>query len=110
MGSTSFLSGARKREPKKIVSVLPNSYSLLSDKPAINGVELTRDTTLEDLGLVEANQSYNSINEFPTVGKINVIYIDTSANTLYRWDDRDLKYYCVGSNSEEIEIIYGGSL
>lgn len=111
MNSTSFLCGPRRREPKKIISVLPNSYTLLADKPAINGVELTKDTTLEDLGLKEANQPYNSINEFPTIGKTGVIYIDTSENTLYRWDDTDLKYYCVGSNSnEEIEIIFGGSL
>lgn len=54
MGSTSFLSGAKKREPKKIVSVLPNSYILLSDKPAINGVELTKDTTLEQLNILSA--------------------------------------------------------
>ncbi len=108
--STSFLSGARPPRPKKVFSVLPNSYLLLSDKPAINGVELTKDTTLEDLGLKEANQPYNSINEFPTIGKTGVIYIDTSENKLYRWNDTDLKYYCVGSNFEEIEIIFGGSL
>lgn len=99
-------------EIKKIVSVLPNDYSLLENKPKINGVELTPETTLEDLGIVkEPNQSYASLSEFPTIGKVGIIYIDTSENTLYRWDDDDLKYYCVGSNNEtEIEIINGGIL
>ncbi len=95
----------------KVVSVLPNDYEILENKPAINGVVLTKDTTLEDLGLQEVNQPYKSFNEFPTIGKTGVIYIDTSENTLYRWDDTDLKYYCVGSNNnEETEIIFGGSL
>lgn len=110
MGSASFLSGTKKPEPKKIISVLPNSYSLLSDKPAINGVVLTPETTLEDLGLAEANQTYGSVAEFPTLGKTSVIYIDAGSNKLYRWDDKDLKYYCVGSDYEEIDIIIGGIL
>lgn len=58
----------------------------------------------------DANQSYDSYHNFPTVGKTNVIYIDTSEDKLYRWDDKNLKYYCVGSNYENIKIIFGGTL
>lgn len=57
-----------------------------------------------------ANQSYESYHNFPTVGKENIIYIDTSDDKLYRWDDTNLKYYCVGSNYENIKIILGGIL
>lgn len=110
MRSASFLSGPRKREPKKIISVLPNDYSLLENKPAINGVVLTPETTLEDLGLAEVNQTYDSLAEFPTLGKTGVIYIDTGSNKLYRWDDKNLKYYCCGSDYDEIDIIIGGIL
>lgn len=39
---------------KKVVSVLPNDYSQMENKPAINGVELTKDTTLEQLNILSA--------------------------------------------------------
>jgi hypothetical protein len=51
--------------------------------------------------------------EFPTIGVEGNLYIDTSANTLYRWDDKDLKYYMIGSSIETIydtlEFIDGGN-
>ena len=53
--SASFLSGLKLPEPKKIVSVLPDSYLLLSDKPAIDGIELTKDSTADGLRLLSSN-------------------------------------------------------
>lgn len=52
MGSASWLSGSKKTTLKPIISVLPSSYTLLADKPAINGVELTKDTTSAELNLL----------------------------------------------------------
>lgn len=46
--------------------------------------------------------------EFPSVGKIKQIYIDTENNALYRWDDIATKYFCVGRDYNEIQIINGG--
>lgn len=46
--------------------------------------------------------------EFPNIGNPYTLYIATEENKSYRWDDTDLKYYCVGSDYNEIEIIYGG--
>lgn len=47
--------------------------------------------------------------KFPTIGNENQIYIDTSENATYRWDDADLKYYCIGRDYKEIKVINGGS-
>lgn len=44
---------------------------------------------------------------FPTVGYANQIYIDTSDNATYRWDEQSLKYYCVGRDYMNIKIIDG---
>lgn len=46
--------------------------------------------------------------EFPNIGSEKNIYIETSTNRTYRWSDIDLKYYCVGSDYSEIDIISGG--
>ena len=44
---------------------------------------------------------------FPSVGSENQIYIDRSENATYRWDDKSLKYYCVGRDYMNIKIIDG---
>lgn len=45
---------------------------------------------------------------FPGIGKENIIYIDQDNNSVYRWDDENVKYYRVGSNYEDIQFINGG--
>lgn len=47
--------------------------------------------------------------EFPNVGNIYTMYIATDENKSYRWDDENLKYYCVGSDYQDIKIIDGGN-
>lgn len=46
--------------------------------------------------------------EFPNIGKEHCLYVDTTANKTYSWNNDDLKYYCVGSDYEAIEIVNGG--
>jgi len=48
--------------------------------------------------------------EFPTVGKVDALYVDAAENSIYRWDDTNLKYYCIGRDYKEIEVIKGGTL
>lgn len=36
---------------------------------------------------------YASYTLFPSVGDQNTIYIDTTTNAIYRWDDTNIKYY-----------------
>lgn len=50
----------------------------------------------------------DSLYKFPNVGNTRDLYVDSSTNRIYRWSDTDLKYYCVGSDYSEIDIISGG--
>lgn len=43
--------------------------------------------------------------QFPIVGKPNAVYFEKSTNTVWRWDDSSLKYYCVGANYEDVKYI-----
>lgn len=45
---------------------------------------------------------------FPAIGDESVIYIDKTANKTYRWDDNSLKYYVIGSDYNDIELIDAG--
>ena len=51
-----------------------------------------------------------SIYEFPNRGDSEKLYIDTSENAAYRWDEAASKYYCVGRDWQEINAIQGGNL
>ena len=51
----------------------------------------------------------DSLDQFSLIGEEKYLYIDSSTNKSYRWDDTDLKYYCVGSDYSQINIIDGGS-
>ncbi len=53
--------------------------------------------------------SYAQFLEFPNLGDSSTIYIDESKNKAYRWSDSELKYYCIGSDYQDIEIINGGT-
>lgn len=52
--------------------------------------------------------SVSTISEFPNVGNEACVYIATSENRAYRWDDTAVKYYCVGSDWRDIQMITGG--
>ena len=46
-----------------------------------------------------------SISLFPSVGKIDTIYIDTTHNTIYRWDDDNVKYFPLAFDTEDTYIL-----
>lgn len=46
---------------------------------------------------------------FPSIGNSNILYLDTSKNIAYRWDDVNQKYYSITSDYNDIDIISGGS-
>jgi hypothetical protein len=58
-----------------------------------------------DRSVYEPHKSYF---EFPNVGDKGTFYVDTSENSTYRWDEDDMKYYCVGTDYKNIEEIDGG--
>ena len=51
---------------------------------------------------------FDSRFHFPNIGDVNVLYGDTTENKLYRYDPDDGKYYCVGSDYNDIIAIDGG--
>ena len=46
---------------------------------------------------------------FPSVGKVNAIYIDTTTNAIYRWDDDQIKYYVLAFNPENEFLMQCGN-
>ena len=73
-----------------------------------NGFVGTEQEWLESLR-AEANQTYASIYDFPNIGEVGVLYAETTKNKIYRWDSTDQRYYCVGSDWEQIDCIDGGN-
>ena len=61
-----------------------------------------------DAMIIETVKQYTSYLEFPVLGNEATLYIDKTAERSYRWDVDKQKYYCVGTNYEEIEILDGG--
>lgn len=71
-------------------------------------------TLVDELkGYIDINsilvKQYDTLALFPTIGNEKYIYIDRSTNKSYRWDDTNVKFYCVGNDYENIEVINGGS-
>ena len=56
----------------------------------------------------DAILQFDTYGLFPNNGKSNILYIDKSENTSYRWDQEHLKYYIVGNNYNNIKTIQGG--
>ena len=86
----------------------------LSGKSNLSG-SLTPKQTMEGqlrdgvyIEIADSVQTYDSPFNFPNIGKINTIYISESENMVYRWDENDLRYYCVGGDYNDIKIIDGG--
>lgn len=51
----------------------------------------------------------DTISGFPSIGNEACVYISKSENRAYRWDDTNVKYYCVGSDWRDIQMIMGGN-
>ena len=47
----------------------------------------------------------NSYLNFPIVGSQNKLYIDKTNNKTYRYDEASLKYYIIGSDYDDIDLI-----
>jgi len=51
---------------------------------------------------------YASLFSFPTIGNERNLYVDQENERAYRWDAVQMRYFCVGSDWNEIERIIGG--
>ena len=47
------------------------------------------------------------LDNLPAAGNENTVYIDTSANKIYRWSEGEEKYICVGTDYSNIAIVNG---
>lgn len=52
---------------------------------------------------------YASYTLFPTVGDQHAIYVDTSTNAIYRWDDANIKYYALAFDPNDQYMMQCGS-
>ena len=73
----------------------------------VHGFPGTEEEWLESLKA--GFESFGSIYEFPNIGKAGVSYVDTGENRIFRWDEEDTKYYCIGSDWTQINCINGGN-
>lgn len=67
------------------------------------------DNTNSTIEVQFKSQQYGTRYEFPNIGKPGILYVDVTDNKTYRWDDANLKYYCIGSDYTDIKIIFGGN-
>ena len=54
-------------------------------------------------------QQFVSKYAFPNRGNKAVLYMDTTENRSYRWDEVTGAYICIGSDYNQIKIINGGN-
>lgn len=54
-------------------------------------------------------QQYTTRYAFPNRGDKAVVYMDTTENKAYRWDENTGTYICIGSDYKQIKIINGGN-
>lgn len=75
---------------------------------AVTQTELKKyiDKQIED-SIAETVVQEDSFLKFPVVGKKDAVYIDTTTNKSYRFDEEKLKYYVIGTDYEDIKVIKG---
>lgn len=79
-------------------TVSPNSRTLNANMSSV----IVRDFSGE---IINVKDIYG----FPNRGNVYTLYVVTSDNACYRWDEENSKYFCIGRDYTEIEIIDGGN-
>ena len=83
---------------KKMISVLPNDYSLLVNRPAIDGVTLEAGTTSEELGLLTKDAS--------SYAQLSILEADTeSVSVLVAGEDGEVGLVSLSELAEKIAPI-----
>ena len=90
----------------------------INDASSFDPTEMQNDINniKQDIADLETkvNQAHGSVTvksyeELPDVGSADIVYIIEDENAIYRWDATNSKYFSVGRDYNEIEVIYGGS-
>ena len=53
-------------------------------------------------------KQYSTIHDLPNRGSSSTVYFVASEDACYRWDEEYSKYFCVGRDYNEIEVIICG--
>lgn len=95
---------------KRIDAELDKFYAITRDYSGLenDATAVLVDNEKSTIEVRLKSQQYGSIYEFPNRGNEGVLYTDTTENKAYRWDELAKKYYCVGSDYNQIKIIDGG--
>lgn len=64
---------------------------------------------LKDYISEEKVLQFSSTTEFPTIGKPNTVYVDTTRNLIYRWDDDNVKYYPLAFDPDSTYVLNCGT-
>ena len=81
-----------------------DSWLKIADQRTIDTLNAKIDQITGGSGAVQVENKAS----LPNVGSEGVVYFVKSENATYRWDDTDVRYYCVGRDHEEIKVINGG--
>lgn len=97
-------------------------YEKLNNKPSVNGVELSGDKSLEDLGITQvitgaignvtqiSFEVVESFDDLPLLGEVGTFYLvpnNTRENNNYReyiWDVNKLQYELIGTIQSNIDL------
>lgn len=82
-----------------------SAYEIAVDNGFIGTEQEWLDSLVSDATMI----SYATHYEFPNIGRDNVGYVATEENRLYRWDSIEQKYFCIGSDINDIKVIEGGN-
>ncbi len=72
-------------------------------------VETAIDNDVRSIEVKLKPQQYASKYAFPNRGNSAVVYMDTTENKAYRWDEETGTYICIGTDYSQIKIINGGN-
>ena len=77
--------------------------------PELNTIKDDIDDLKVQVGSNTGCVSVKSYGALPNIGSVGIVYIVEDENAVYRWDRDELKYYSIGRDYEEIQIIFGGN-
>ena len=86
-------------------TVLSGKQSVLTAGDGIiieNGIIHVTDNLLESHVVEE-----DTYIKFPVIGDNNTIYVDTTTGRSYKWDSDQLRYICIGTDYNAIDLING---
>ncbi len=79
------------------------------DIAVLHGYKGTETEWLKSLSHLVLEISFPTYGELPNIGDPNTVYVVTSENAAYRWDEERMIYYCIGRDYEDIIAIDCGN-